>query len=405
MVMLLNGPRARIKLWGAAALAGCTLVACSDGSGANSDPDNSAGSGGTESQTGGGSAGDVSSGGASAGTGGGANGGMGGASSTAGAGGDAGSAGAADERVLDVDTSAAVRFDCRFTASEADDNVTDYDGNQYAFLDTGAASLAGKLVVSLAGAGSVNAGGTSIARWTAARGYHALGVSYANDYGIVRGDPDFYGDARLEAFDGEDHTSEITILRPQSIEERILRALLYLQALHPEGDWAYYLTEDEQEIRWQHVILTGISHGASSAPRIAMVRPVFRVVSASGPRDNSCQDDRTCQNGVVATWFDEVPETPIERFYALTGVNDDQHFEHLFAMEELGYPGDYDGVDVDNAAPPYGDSHRLKSSSGGHIEFCGDAKYDDACNYAFGVAEESQAGVNSPQQDCDKSRL
>jgi hypothetical protein len=60
-------------------------------------------------------------------------------------------------------------------------------------------------------------------------------------------------------------------------------------------------------------------------------------------------------------------------------------------MQKLGYIGQV--VDVDVEKPPYGGSHRLKSTSGGHSDYCGGAAYRDACNYMFSVPIENQAGV------------
>jgi hypothetical protein len=75
----------------------------------------------------------------------------------------------------------------------------------------------------------------------------------------------------------------------------------------------------------------------------------------------------------------------------MTGVMDEQHFQHLFAMQKIGYVGQV--VDVDGASAPYGGTHRLETSSAGHTDFCANAKYKDACNYMYGVPPENQNGV------------
>jgi hypothetical protein len=66
---------------------------------------------------------------------------------------------------------------------------------------------------------------------------------------------------------------------------------------------------------------------------------------------------------------------------------DDQYPEILYAMDHIGYVGQ--PVDVGQVAPPYDGSHRLTAVAG-HIPFCGDPQYDDACNYMFGVPPENQ---------------
>jgi hypothetical protein len=82
--------------------------------------------------------------------------------------------------------------------------------------------------------------------------------------------------------------------------------------------------------------------------------------------------------------------TPIDRFFALSGTTDDQHLQHLFAMEKLGYSGQ--PTSIDGSMPPYGNSHRLTTKAT-HTDFCGEASYAAACNYMFGVPPENHAGT------------
>ena len=79
--------------------------------------------------------------------------------------------------------------------------------------------------------------------------------------------------------------------RPDSVDVRIAKALAYLQQQDSDGRWTQFLDRDGQ-VRWPDVVLTGHSHGASSAAVYAKVRRVDRVVSFAGPRDT---------NPVVAT--------------------------------------------------------------------------------------------------------
>jgi hypothetical protein len=311
---------------------------------------------------------------------------------------DAGGEGMPAHAPLSV-TASSERHEHRFKPSQADAEVdpstTFSDGDQVAIVDPRAATLMGKLVVSFGGQGSTTGYVGGVGNFAAARGFHVLGVTYYTAYNIVRGDPDFYGDARLEVFEGIDHTEDyefasVHIGKPDCVETRVAKALAYLQGLYPEEDWGYYLNADGS-VRWSDVIATGMSHGASAVARIGMVRTLARVVSLSGPRDNSCGTDPECATGTVAAWFDEVPLTPIDRFFAMTGVMDSQHPEHRFAMEKLGYVGEL--VDVDVATAPFGGSHRLSTSSAGHADFCGDAKYEAACNYMFDVPPENADGA------------
>ena len=187
-----------------------------------------------------------------------------------------------------------------------------------------------------------------------------------------------------------DAFANIELTPADGVAQRTQKGLQYLHAMYPEEDWGYYLQEDGS-VRWSDVVFTGMSHGASSSARFAFLVRASRVVSMAGPRDNLCQrvDLNDC-GGDVATWFDEIPKTPIDRFYAITGTDDSQHTQHLFAMEKLGYLGE--PTSINGAEPPYGDSHRLVASAG-HDDLCAQSAYQDACNYAFGVPPENQSGT------------
>jgi hypothetical protein len=324
---------------------------------------------------------------------------------------DSGAGGSRDSGAIDArDGDAALPRSIRVTAtkelhqhtfkpSQADPDVnpatTFSDGNEVGLIDPRAATIMGKLVVTLGGSGSTAGYVGGVGNFVAARGFHVFAVTYFTSYNIVRDDAAFYGDARLEVFEGVDHTEKyefatVHITKPDCIEVRVAKGLTYLQGLYPEEDWGYYLNADGS-VRWSDVIVSGMSHGASSAARIGMVRTLAGVVSLAGPRDNSCGTDPACATGTIATWFSETPKTPLDRFYAMTGALDAQHPEHLLAMQKIGYVGQV--VDVDTSAMPYNASRRLKTASGDHTDFCGVAKYQDACNTMFNVPPENRTGV------------
>jgi hypothetical protein len=326
-----------------------------------------------------------------AGTGGSAGQSQGGEGGAAGAAAGAGGAGGAENPNQDqmpwremMVTAAPDLYQFGFQPSDADPMAVQQDGQQVAALDTRVPTLMKKLVVDI----GFNRG--EYDPWVVARGFHFLAVDFlgVDEYEIVRGDADFYGDARLEALEGVNHTDDpdVDINYHDSMEGHVTEGLKYLRTQLPDQDWGYYLNEDDT-VRWSDVIMTGLSHGASSVARWGMVRRLSRIVSKSGPRDNTCGTDPNCATGVVATWFSETPATPLDRFFALCGTQDPQYPEILYAMEQIGYLGD--PVDVGATAAPYNDSHRLTANAG-HEPFCGAAQYDDACNYMFGVPAENQ---------------
>ncbi|HEY0706713.1 MAG TPA: hypothetical protein VGG33_07950, partial [Polyangia bacterium] len=227
-----------------------------------------------------------------------------------------------------------------------------------------------------------------------ARGYHILGIAAFQDYNIIRDDADFWGDARRTVFEGKKYTTKyefanINITPADGVAMRTEKALKYLHQMFPAEDWGYFLNADGT-VRWSDVIFTGMSHGASNAARFAMLVRSAGAVSFAGPRDNTCNNTNTAScNANFAKWFTEVPKTPIDRFFAVTGMSDEQYPQHLYTMHKMNYVGQ--PTNGSTGSPPYNNSHRIVMN-GGHDWFCSNA-LRNLCNYLFRVPMENQAGI------------
>lgn len=245
-----------------------------------------------------------------------------------------------------VDVSDPQLYEFELTPDEADPAATQKLATEQAQLDTRAVPL-GRLVVYLHGAGAPSlCGGRDHGRLLAAMGFHVVQPCYVSDYGVGNCMDDI-GGCRMEAFEGVDHHPFITIDPPDSIETRVVRMLEYLQAMHPGGDWQYFIEDGAP--RWDRIVISGISHGASTSAIIGKHREVDRVVSLSGPLDSD------------QAWLLEDSVTPLESFWAFTHTGDEQHAGHLASFEDLGLVGE--PAVVDGAAAPYGGSHRLVTSA------------------------------------------
>lgn len=245
-----------------------------------------------------------------------------------------------------VDVSDPKLWEFQFKADDADAAATLALGTQQAQLDTTVTPV-GKLVVYLHGAGAPETCGSGAhGRELARMGFHVMQPCYVSDYGVNNCGDDI-GGCRLEAFEGVDHHAFIEITPPDSIETRVVKGLEYVQAMHPGGDWQYFIVDGKP--RWSEIIISGISHGASSSGVVGMARAVDRAVMLSGPLDSD------------QAWLKGVPLTPIDRFYGFTHTGDDQHMGHLKSFGDMMLPGQ--PVVVDGAAPPYDGSHRLVSSA------------------------------------------
>ena len=185
-------------------------------------------------------------------------------------------------------------------------------------------------------------------------GLHGIQVHYANRWfgGLkpeVRDSGDVLGRIRLEASTGEDASPLVDIPKPDGMAERARQFLLWLDREHPEGRWGQFLTEDRKEVRWEKVTMAGISHGATTAARFAVHKPVDRVVMLSGPRDNT------------ETWQGMPSATPANRFFGFSHVLDSgwtaDHYCRSWQLLHLNEYGPV--VNVDEVPSPYGNTRRL----------------------------------------------
>ena len=101
-------------------------------------------------------------------------------------------------------------------------------------------------------------------------GLHVIRVHYANKWFSIccKGRPvseHCRGNIRLEAATGEDHSDEVAIPKPDSIKERAFQFVKHLAKENPQGKWGYFFNEAKNDLRWDDVILSGSSHGSTTA--------------------------------------------------------------------------------------------------------------------------------------------
>lgn len=186
-------------------------------------------------------------------------------------------------------------------------------------------------------------------------GLHAIQVHYANGWfsKLYSGPPPqddlFLSKIRLEAAIGQDLSDKVSIPKPDSIMGRSVEFVKWLDKENPQGRWKQFLTADGKDLHWDKVILTGISHGSTTAARMAKQVKVDRVVMFSGPRDQ------------YEAWQALPSATPAKRFFAFTHVLDDgwkdDHYCRSWQMLKLQEFGPL--VNVENTPSPYGSSRRL----------------------------------------------
>ena len=118
---------------------------------------------------------------------------------------------------------------------------------------------------------------------------------------------------------------------------------------NPQGRWEQFLSADGKGLKWEQVIITGSSHGSTTAARFAIHQRVDRVVMFCGPRDQ------------YESWQGLKSATHSNRFFGFSHVLDGgwtaDHYCRSWELLGLHQHGPL--VDVDKVKPPYGNSRRL----------------------------------------------
>jgi dienelactone hydrolase len=334
------------------------LTACSsdDEGGTSSDGGNGgsaaggiSASGGVGSQGGGGGgASSRGSGGSLGGADGGAAGGAVPASGGRGAGGDPstdldGSAPGPDASTApgpEVDRSDAKLREFILKPVDLDPSVKDSLDDQYAHLDTRVAPL-GQLVIFLGGHDNTPIAWRDHGRRLAAFGFHAVLPAYNNRWDDCTGQ-NCNANTRWEALVGEDVSTAIVASRADSAEGRVVTILKHLATADAGGDWGYYL--DGDALRYERIIIAGISHGAASTGVYAARRGFHRAVMHSG--------------GWGAPGAN--PLTPVSEWYAFAHTGDDAFTAITQSWKDAKMLGAT--TSIDGQSPPYGDAHQLVTS-------------------------------------------
>jgi hypothetical protein len=186
-------------------------------------------------------------------------------------------------------------------------------------------------------------------------GLHAIQVHYANGWfgklakQAPSADDKFLGKIRLEAATGQDFSDAVDIPKPDGMMERAFQFVKWLAKENPQGRWDFFLTDDKQGLRWDRVIMSGSSHGSTTAARFAIHQRVDRVVMFCGPRDQ------------LETWQALPAATPSNRFFGFSHVLDGgwtaDHYCRSWELLGLQQYGAI--VNVDESQPPYSNTRRL----------------------------------------------
>lgn len=217
--------------------------------------------------------------------------------------------------------------------------------HHYVWLDAARPSN-GKLFVFMPGIGPPGPKPRSyqLVQQEAARlGYHVIGLMYQNNVGpggcTGDPDPDCHAKVRLEILDGVDRSGFVDVSRANSIDNRLTKLLLYLDAQFPTEGWSRFLHKGEP--KWSQIAVGGHSGGAGQAALIGKIRHVDRVVIVAGPAD-------VRRPGESAAWV-SIGETPVAKYFELAHQRD---------LRAAGILANVDALELDRFGDPVAGAQR-----------------------------------------------
>lgn len=208
----------------------------------------------------------------------------------------------------------------KVTDSRIDSALNDH----YAFVNRGVTAR-NRLVVFFPGTGAEPRSYRAFPTVAANLGFHAVGLMYVNGEqvnsrcGTPSIDLDCYGAVRGEVFDGVDRTIKIAVTRANSIENRLVKLLQYLQRQYPQDNWAQYVertSNGDTVPRWGNIIVAGHSQGGGFAGYIAVTKQVARSIMF-------CAIDYNPLARKLANWITGAKVTPQGEFFAMGHLRDE----------------------------------------------------------------------------------
>lgn len=247
-----------------------------------------------------------------------------------------------------------------------DANISTNLNNHYVSINRGITPK-NQLFVFFPGTGGVAVNYLEINNTAADLGFHAVNLTYPNNEavndlcGFPSANLDCYANVRLETKDGTDRTSLVNVSRPNSIENRLIKLLIYLRNQAPNDNWGQFLVDDET-LNWSKIIVSGHSQGGGHAGIIGRYHAVVRVVMFAAMDFNGLANS-------PANWIGVPSSTPNastpDKFWAFSHTRDEMvNFTTLSTRIWTAYEMTNFGTitNVDGNSAPYNNTHSLTSN-------------------------------------------
>jgi pimeloyl-ACP methyl ester carboxylesterase len=268
--------------------------------------------------------------------------------------------------------------------SDADPTVKRFDKANLVLLKNGLPQAA-NLLVFFPGTGGEPNGSWPFLEAGAEAGYRVIGLMYDNGVSVPttcgpQTDPACSDRFREKRIFGEAVSSDIDDLPAESVMNRLVKLLQYLDAQHPAEGWGGYLASGEPN--WARIAVAGHSQGGGVAAYIAKKRPVYRVINLSGAWDRA---EATKQ---WAPWITSESATPMDRWYAAYHAKESRADAMKAAYAVLKIPPDHIRVltlepDPANKMPAGADVYHVSMSATGVTPLDANGKPAYAADWAF----------------------
>lgn len=178
-----------------------------------------------------------------------------------------------------------------------------------------------ELLLFLPGTHGSGAGGAGFCELAANLGYHAISLTYLTGIAAAEAcatdrDPKCFEEFRLAIIEGGT-SKHITVSRADSIENRLIKFLGFLQQRRPKENWGQFLVDDHT-LKWDAIAVSGQSQGGGHAALIAIRHRVARAICLGAPKDFNKELD------APAAWYGETSATPKALFFTFNHVADHQ---------------------------------------------------------------------------------
>lgn len=256
---------------------------------------------------------------------------------------------------VDEATTSDSAVNCQWVAPQETDARIDTELEPHYVCQSLDAELSDQLLVFFPGTGGDPDDYEYFVEEAAALGMHAIGLSYVNPRSINLQicprdpDPECHEKGRREAIFGEDQHPGMNIDEANSILNRLVQLLRYLDENQPTAGWDQYLDGDAP--RWDRIVVSGHSQGAGMAAYLTHEYEVARSVLFAWV---------DVRRGEVAPWISEPHATSADRIFYFEHVEDHQRgfrakqdMLAAFGIDTLG------PVLVDQMMPPYEQAHVL----------------------------------------------